>query len=335
MPLLKEKDAVISKLEDTILIFQTKLNACSCENLDQMNKKYTNLMKEKEELEMKVKTLSADNNSLQDEVVDSQAKMFDLETKNMSLLKTLEAEQAHVESLQSKLDHMLKANVKPIFKSTGESDEDMEGLIETFIERLGHLCQDQSLKISISSHNVKLSIKTRAEREMPPSKATTPQRSSVERLESTHLCETELAVRTPRCRSFLEFAALQEDREEVEIIKSQPKKNYNLKKDQGKKASREPDGKEQRLSAAVINSAPEKSNKTKKNVIKNTSSKPKGKANKQSEEVSPTMGERMGKLRLNEQKHLDMNETRLTRSMAKNRTVSMTNISSKSLNVIL
>ena len=333
LPLLKEKDTVISQLEETILTFQNKLNACSCKNLNQIKKENANLKKEKEELEGTVNTLLAENKSLQDEVDDFQAKMFDLETKNMSLIKALESEQSQIESLQTKLDQMLKTNRNPLLTDSGESDEeDMEGLIETFIERLGHLCQDQSLKMSISSHNVKLSIKTRADRELPPSKATTPQSSSVERLESTHLSETEVAVRKTRCRSFREFAALQEDEKEAEVIKSTLKTIENPKKDESQKASRKSDGKEQRESAKVIKTPPKKSDKMKNAVSKKASSKSKGKENKSSEEVvSPTMGEKMENLRLNEHKPLDvMNETRLTRSMAKNRTVSMKNISTNS-----
>ena len=336
LPLLKEKDAVISQLEETILTFQDKLNACSCNNSDQMKNENLNLKKEKEELDGKVKTLSAENKSLQDEIDDSQAKIFDLETKNMSLIKTLEAEQAHVESVQTELDHILKANGKPILKSSGEIDnEDLEGVIESFIERLVFLCQGQSLKMSISSRNVKLTIKTRGERELPSSKATTPHSSSVERLESTHLSETEVAVRKPRCLSFREFAALQEDEEEEVEVKSQYKKNEDSKKDESQNSSMKPNDKEHRPSVALLKSPPKKSDKTKRNVSKKASSKPKGKENKQSEEVSPTMGERLGKLHLNEQKNLDMNETRLTRSMAKNRTVSMTNNATKPKKVIL
>ena len=96
-----------------------------------------------------------------------------------------------------------------------------------------------------------------------------------------------------------------------------------------------PNDKEHRPSVALLKSPPKESDKTKRNVSKKASSKPKGKENKQSEEVSPTMGERLGKLHLNEQKNLDVNETRLTRSMAKNRTVSMTNNATKPKKVIL
>ena len=296
LPLLREKDTLICQLEETISTYQDKFNACSCDNMHQMTEENSVLKREKEELESKVRMLSVDKKALQEEVEDSQAKMFDLETKNMSLINNLEYEQAHVESLQTEINHLM--NAKLAISSSGDGDEeDMERLIETFIERLGFLCRDQSLKMSISSRNVKLSIKTRAEQ---PSSRETTLSSSTERLESTHLSETEVAVvRKPRCRSFRQFAALQEDEEAVEVIKSP--------------------------------SPPKKNDKPKKGVSKKATRKTKGKENSQSEikVISPTMGEQMGKLKLNDNNHLDVSEARLTRSMAKNRSVSMTNIAAR------
>ena len=299
LPLLKEKDTLICQLEETISTFQDKFNACSCDNMHQMTEENAILKREKEALESRVKMLSVDNKALQEEVEDSQAKMFDLETKNMSLIKNLESEQALVESLQIEMNHMINENNRPAMSSSGDSanEEDMERLIEKFIEKLGFLCRDQSLKMSISSRNVKLSIKTRAEQ---PSSRETTLSSSTERLESTHLSETEVAVvRKPRCRSFRQFAALQEDEEAVKVTKSP--------------------------------SPPKKNDKPKKGVSKKPTTKSKGKENSQSEVkvISPTMGEQMGKLRLNDNNHLDVSEARLTRSMAKNRTVSMTNIAAR------
>ena len=76
---------------------------------------------------------------------------------------------------------------------------------------------------------------------------------------------------------------------------------------------------------------PKKNDKPKKGVGKKATRKTKGKENSLSEikVISPTMGEQMGKLRLNDNNHLDVSEARLTRSMAKNRSVSMTNIAAR------
>ena len=293
LPLLREKDTLIRQLEETISTFQDKSNACDCESMHQLREENVNLKRERVELEDKLNTLSVDKISLQEEVDDYQAKIFDVETKNMSLIKNLESEQAHVESLQAKMIQVRNADNKHTLTSSGDSEADMERLIETFIERLGVLCRDQSLKMSISSRNVKLSIKTRAE--LPSSRETTLS-SSTERLESTHLCETEVSVRKPRCRSFRQFAALQDDEAEVEVIKSPQKKDKSDKPKKNNKASGRPKSKEYNKSDVII---------------------------------SPTMGEKMGKLRLNENDHPDMSETRLTRSMAKNRSVSMTNVTRK------
>ena len=287
LPLLKEKDTIISQLEETVSTFQEKVSACKCDSLEQIKGENHNLKKSKKDLDEKVKMLLIEKNSLQEEVDNLQEKMFDLETKNMILIKSLESEQAHVESLQAETDRLIIENGKLGVNNSGDSgsgEEDIESLVETFVERLGLLCRDQSLKMSISSRNIKLSIRTRAE--PPSSQATTPS-SSTERLESTHLCEPEADVRRPRCRSFGQFAALQEAEEEEEDIKSSMKRDDNLKEDVRKKASSKPKSRKEKV-------------------------------------LSPTMGEKMGKLRLNENKPCDASETRLTRSMARNRSVSMT-----------
>ena len=143
--------------------------------------------------------------------------------------------------------------------------------------------------MSISSSNVKLSIKTRAEQ---PSSQETSLSSSTERLESTHLCETqEVPVKKPRCRSFRQFAALQEVEEEAddcngEVITS-------IKPNEGKKK------------------APSKS---------------RSKENSPTEAGSTAIRDQMGLLCLND---AGVNEKRLTRSMAKNRSMTLTNLETK------
>ena len=108
------------------------------------------------------------------------------------------------------------------------------------------------------------------------------------------MCETqEVPVKKPRCRSFRQFAALQEVEEEADDCNGQ-----------------------------VITSIKPKEGK------KTAPSKSRSKENSPTEAGSTAIGDKMGLLCINENED-GVNEKRLTRSMAKYRSMTMTKIETK------
>merc|ERR1712098_52137 len=186
------------------LEYETKMKSCVCE-------KDKNIFEEKNQLEEDYKTLGEHKLKLEAEVesksLDLQRchdQIFELEEKNMKLLDVLEKEQSRVSTLKAKVSKL---------SSVGE-DETLENLIETFVEKVSLLCQDENLKISVASksQNVKLKLATRA---IPRTEVLKDTRTP---MESTHLCEDELS----KVHSFAKYANSKEN-EDLDPCKDQGK----------------------------------------------------------------------------------------------------------------
>ena len=154
LPLLKEKDTVIANLEEKISELEAKVISGDSdkfkdilEEKSQLEENYKTLGERKLKLEEEVQTMSRDLQRCHDQI-------FDLEEKNMKLLDVLQTEQSRVTSLKAKVAKL----------SSADEDDTLENLIETFVEKVSFLCQDENLKISVSSENknVKLKLTTRA-----------------------------------------------------------------------------------------------------------------------------------------------------------------------------
>jgi len=187
------------------LEYETKMKSCVCE-------KDKNIFEEKNQLEEDYKTLGEHKLKLEAEVesksLDLQRchdQIFELEEKNMKLLDVLETEQSRVSTLKAKVSKL----------SSVDEDETLENLIETFVEKVSLLCQDENLKISVASENqnVKLKLATRAihRTEVLKKDTRTP-------MESTHLCEDELS----KVHSFAQYANSKEN-EDIDPCKDQGK----------------------------------------------------------------------------------------------------------------
>ena len=117
------------------------------EEKNQLEEDYKTLGEYKLKLEAEVQSKSLDLQRCHDQI-------FELEEKNMKLLDVLETEQSRVSTLKAKVSKL----------SSVDEDETLENLIETFVEKVSLLCQDENLKISVASENqnVKLKLATRA-----------------------------------------------------------------------------------------------------------------------------------------------------------------------------
>ena len=156
LPLLKEKDEKILRLEDEVSLLTGKLDSCNCISMK------SELAMFEEERRVLMEGSSIDKQKLADcrsEIDDCHDKIFDLEDKNMKLFKTLESEQTMVESLQAEIHQMTYINSKNCHE-----EEDLKSIIESFVEKVSSICSNENLKISVTSSNecVKLNLKTRA-----------------------------------------------------------------------------------------------------------------------------------------------------------------------------
>ena len=154
LPLLKEKDTVIANLEEKISELEAKVISGDSdkfkdilEEKSQLEENYKTLGERKLKLEEEVQTMSQDLKRCHDQILE-------LEEKNMKLLDVLQTEQSRVTSLKAKVAKL----------SSADEDDTLENLIETFVEKVSFLYQDENLKISVSSENknVKLKLTTRA-----------------------------------------------------------------------------------------------------------------------------------------------------------------------------
>ena len=156
LPLLKEKDEKILRLEDEVSLLTGKLDSCNCismkSELAMFEEERRVLMEESSIYKQKLAVCRS-------EIDDCHDKIFDLEDKNMKLFKTLESEQTMVESLQAEIHQMTYINSKNCHE-----EEDLKSIIESFVEKVSSICSNENLKISVTSSNecVKLNLKTRA-----------------------------------------------------------------------------------------------------------------------------------------------------------------------------
>ena len=160
LPLLKEKDEKILRLEEEVSLLTGKLDSCNCISMK------SELAKFEEERRVLMEESSIAKQNVADcriEIDDCHDKIFDLEDKNMKLFKTLESEQTLVESLQAEIHQMSYINSKNGHEDKHD-EEDLESLIESFVEKVSSICSNENLKISVTSSNecVKLNLKTRA-----------------------------------------------------------------------------------------------------------------------------------------------------------------------------
>ena len=160
LPLLKEKDEKILRLEEEVSLLTGKLDSCNCISMK------SELVKFEEERRVLMDESSIAKQNVADcriEIDDCHDKIFDLEDKNMKLFKTLESEQTLVESLQAEIHQMSYINSKNGHEDKHD-EEDLESLIESFVEKVSSICSNENLKISVTSSNecVKLNLKTRA-----------------------------------------------------------------------------------------------------------------------------------------------------------------------------
>ena len=177
LPLLKEKDEIIGKLEEKVSMMNKKQESCQCEDLEKTLKENLLLKKTGEDLQDQVEDLVQ-------QVKLNEEKMFELETMNMKLAKNLEFKQNLVDSLQIDVDELSSKLEDKI--GDHEEEEDLESLIEKFVEKVGVLCSEENLKLSVASEdkNVKIIVKTRA-RNKSRDQTFSPT------FESTHLCVEE------------------------------------------------------------------------------------------------------------------------------------------------
>ena len=178
LPLLKEKDEIIGKLEEKVSMMNKKQESCQCEDLDKTLNENLMLKKTGEDLQDQVKDLVQ-------QVKLNEEKMFELETMNMKLAKNLEFKQNLVDSLQIDVDE-LSSKLDDKISQSDHEEEDLESLIEKFVEKVGVLCSEENLKLSVASEdkNVKIKVLTRA-RNKSRDQTFSPT------FESTHLCVEE------------------------------------------------------------------------------------------------------------------------------------------------
>ena len=222
LPLLKEKDNIIQTLEGKIVSLETKANDCKCDKThailienDKINNENKSLQNKNDEIRMKYEQAL-------EEIKDNEDKIFDLENKNMKLLKELENEQHQTDTLQAEILQLSQNRV-----NAEEVEDSLDEVVENFLEKLSNLCRDQNLKINVSSNNVKLQIRSRA------SNKNNEDQGSSNALESTHLCEETLT----KCRDFRQINDLKDldeaytsNTEELEVSNAAGKDHVKMKK---------------------------------------------------------------------------------------------------------
>ena len=192
LPLLQEKDLAIQELERKVASLEEE-RARDEELKEKLLKENENLVLENLALEKNVK-------GLDDQVEESEGKRFQLEMRNMEMIKVLELEQEQVGSLQAEVARL---------SQEGREDTDLDSLVKSFVEKVSILCRNENLKVNYRSRNenVKLKLVTR--------------KTSLDSLENTHLCEESQNIKcnsiSPEISSKLE----EEETKEVETDKDE------------------------------------------------------------------------------------------------------------------
>ena len=131
LPLLQEKDLVIQDLERKVERLQEEERV----QQEKTKKVHKELMEENEKLKKENEKLKENfeiSGKFQQELRESEDKLYSLEMKNVKILEALEAERAQVESLQSEVSRLSSDNVE----SQEERDSDLASLVETFLQKV-------------------------------------------------------------------------------------------------------------------------------------------------------------------------------------------------------
>ena len=149
LPLLKEKDQAIRELERKVASLE--------EEREQVMERNENLLKEKEELSLENLALVKNVKNLENQVVESEERVYQLEKKTVEMYRALEAEQSQVESLHAEVGRL--TSDKP--SQEEGADPDLNSLVRSFVEKVSVICRNENLKVSHHHENVKLRLATR------------------------------------------------------------------------------------------------------------------------------------------------------------------------------
>ena len=196
LPLLQEKDLNILELERKV----AALEEAGARDRELKEK----LIKEKEELNLKNIALDKNVKNLEIQVEESEEKRFQLEMKNMEMFRALELEQDQVEQLQTEVGRLTTDNPR-------EEEEDLDSLVQTFVEKVSILCRNENLKVKHHSKNVKLKLVTR--------------NVDLGSLENTHLCEESPSKKCISISSEMSSRIEEEETKEVETVKDDEEAN--------------------------------------------------------------------------------------------------------------